>query len=136
VAAGTAAVLAPIEVSDEGVAMAGSQTAVLLQQHREVVTLRLQGDFDLATAAQLRSTLLSAYQLQPAELIVSVHEVGFLDALTVGILAAARTKFGTRGCPLTIAGSTPTQARVLELGGLTPQRERIRIPRPRAALQT
>jgi anti-sigma B factor antagonist len=113
--------------------MVKSHAEMFLRQHGDVVTLALQGDFDLTTAAQLRDALLHAYRLEPTKLVISLHEVTFLDAVTVGILAAAQAKFRTVGCQIRIQGSTPTQSRVLELAGLAPLLEFTRIPRTRAA---
>lgn len=105
---------------------------VLLQLQGNVVTLRLQGDFDVVTAARLRIALLDAYRLEPAELIVSMHEVSFLDAVTVGVLASAQRRFETIGCQFSIEGSKPYHARVLALAGLASERAVIEVPHARA----
>ena len=111
--------------------MAGWDRA-LLHQQGNVVTLRLRGDFDVTTAAQLRTTLLDAYRLEPAELVLSLHEVSFLDAVTVGVLASARRRFRSIGCQLRIEGSKPCHARVFELAGLPSGLAAIEVPRARA----
>jgi anti-anti-sigma factor len=110
--------------------MAGWERA-LLHRHGNVVTLRLRGDFDVTTAPRLRVALLAAYRLEPAELIVSLREVSFLDAVTVGVLASARRRLRTIGCQLRIEGSKPCHARVLELAGLPADLTVVEVPRAR-----
>ena len=111
--------------------MAGWERARLHHQG-DVVTLRLRGDFDVTTAARLRTALMDAYRLEPAVLILSLHEVSFLDAVTVGVLASARRRLRTIGCQLRIEGSKPYHARVFELAGLASGPAVLEVPRARA----
>lgn len=79
--------------------MAGSPGAVSFETLQPgVVTLRLQGEFDACTAPALREVLLRACQLRPAELVICLEGVTFVDAVTLGLLAGATTRLSATDC--------------------------------------
>jgi anti-sigma B factor antagonist len=98
--------------------MAGSRGTIQVTRHDGAVTLQLQGEFDLVTAPDLRTALLDALQLEPSELVISLHEVTFLEAVTLGVLAAARARLRASERSMWIQGTTDSQAELLRIGGL------------------
>ena len=57
---------------------------------REQVTLSWTGDVDLARVESLRAELQQALAGNPAQLIVDLSEVTFIDSMGVGLLLEAR----------------------------------------------
>ncbi|WP_375492381.1 STAS domain-containing protein [uncultured Jatrophihabitans sp.] len=57
---------------------------------RELVTLSWVGDVDLGRVEELRAQLTQALAGNPAQLIIDLSEVAFIDSMGVGLLLEAR----------------------------------------------
>ena len=88
--------------------------AVLTDEERVVV--RLTGEADLSTAAELASALGRAAALGSGDVVIDVTGVRFCDCSGLRALAAFATRYG-RGCRLT--GASQRLRRLLELAGFT-----------------
>ena len=77
------------------------------------------GEVDLATAPELRETLLRVLHTQgPAVLDIDLAEVTFLDCAGIGALVAVNNAAAHAGCQVRVCHPQPIVRRVLELTGL------------------
>lgn len=77
------------------------------------------GEVDLATAPQLRQTILDLLADDPPPAIrVDLSEVPLLDSTGVFVLIDTYKRAKTRGVPLTVQHPQPIVHRVLEICGL------------------
>ena len=88
--------------------------AVLTDEERVVV--RLTGEADLSTSAELAAALGRAAALGSGDVFVDVAGVRFCDCSGLRALAAFGTRYG-RACRLT--GASQRLRRLLELAGFT-----------------
>jgi len=88
--------------------------AVLTEEERVVV--RLTGEADLSTGAELTAALNRAAALGSGDVLVDVAGVRFCDCSGLRALAAFGTRYG-RACRLT--GASQRLRRLLELAGFT-----------------
>jgi len=79
------------------------------------VILRLGGEIDLLTAAQLEGELRRAGLLASGRVTLDLQEVTFVDASGLGALITARNELGDR---LNIRGARPRVRRLIILAGL------------------
>ena len=85
------------------------------------VVVRLAGELDLSTAAQLRQLLLNVAESSTATTVVlDMSEVRFIDAHSIGLIVGASKAAKVRGRVLQVDGLDGLPARVFRLVGLEP----------------
>jgi anti-anti-sigma factor len=76
--------------------------------------LQLAGDLDIASAPELRETLLHAVQeVTNGTLVLDFSEVTFMDATAVGVLVGAHRRLAQYGGRLQIEGAPSYVRRIL-----------------------
>jgi anti-sigma B factor antagonist len=78
------------------------------------VTVRLGGEFDLATAPGLREVLAES----DTDTVVDLAEVLFIDSSTLQVFAATHRRLGERGHSFVLRDPHTNVRRVLEITGL------------------
>jgi anti-anti-sigma factor len=78
-------------------------------------TVRLSGELDMATVADLESALADALGASAPDVIVDVSGTTFVDSVTIGALLDARTAADRLGRRLRLRGVPPRLERVLVL---------------------
>lgn len=84
----------------------------------DVITLRLTGEIDMATAGQLQDALHAALAAEPAVLIVDLEPVRFLASMGLSVLARADRAARESGTELRIVATSGIVVRTMELTGL------------------
>lgn len=83
-----------------------------------VVTLTAVGEVDLESARVLRYAIEQGVGLRPAELIVDIAGVSFLDASGAGVLIDGSRRARDRGIRYRVSGATRIARRVLDVLGV------------------
>jgi anti-sigma B factor antagonist len=82
--------------------------------------VRLVGELDMSTAAQLREELLGlAAGEKPAQVTVDLSQLAFVDSTGLSVLITGLKRIRERGGEMTLRSPTPATRRVLEITGLT-----------------
>jgi anti-sigma B factor antagonist len=85
------------------------------------VVVRLAGELDLSTAAQLRQLLLNVVESGTATTVVlDMSDVRFIDAHSIGLIVGASKAAKVRGRVLQVDGLDGLPARLFRLVGLEP----------------
>jgi anti-anti-sigma factor len=80
--------------------------------------VRVRGEIDLASAPKLGAVLDQAIAAQPAQVMVELESVSFMDSTGLRVLVEAQRRLQQRGGTLVIDGMSETVRRVLEVAGL------------------
>lgn len=99
------------------------------EQARTIVVVR--GELDLATVPQFRSASIEAASAGPAQVVVDLTAVDFVDSVGVGALLGLRRRALAAGGSLTIVCDEPRVRQVLDLTGIStvvPVLERLDEP--------
>lgn len=93
---------------------------VSIDVHRvgAVPVVRVGGDLDIATVAQLRTQLLDLADERPPAVVVDLSEVTFLDSTGIGVLIGARRRLLRLGSDLLLASPSPAADLTLRAVGL------------------
>lgn len=90
-----------------------------LRTEDDAVVVRLAGELDLATAAELGQLLLRVAELATAStMVLEMSDVSFIDARGIGLIVQASTAAQLRGRVLQVDGLSGLPARVFRLVGL------------------
>jgi anti-sigma B factor antagonist len=81
-------------------------------------TVVVRGEIDMATAPQLRDTLLGIVDAGATRIAIDCRGLGFLDSSGIGVLIAVRKRLGDDGV-LTLESPPAHVRKVLELTGVT-----------------
>ena len=84
----------------------------------EHVVVRLQGDLDMATTAELQRTLASVLAEQPVRLTVDLTGLDFIDSTGVGALIAGLRRAEGQGCTFSLRSPSRSVLKVLRLTGV------------------
>ena len=84
----------------------------------DAVVIRLAGEMDLSTAAELRQLLRAAETDTAATIVLDMSEVSFIDAYSIGVILQVGTAAEIRGQVLQVDGLRGLPARVFRLLGL------------------
>jgi anti-sigma B factor antagonist len=76
------------------------------------------GEIDRATARCLRACLAAAGAGGPAEVVVEMAGLKFIDSANLGVLAGAHQDLATRGSSLVLANVPPSAMMIFRLSGL------------------
>lgn len=79
------------------------------------VSLRVQGELDLATTPVLHEALVTAFQQNPVQVEVDLEAVTFLDAVAVGVLEQAAMTAAQRGIAFSLTKVSGQALRILEV---------------------
>lgn len=113
----------------------GCDAAPLPSQVRDRTVLWLDGEHDVATAADLKRTLASLISADNSDLIVDLSGVTFLSAATIDELLRGRDILLTRSRNLTLRSPSRWVAHLLDCCGLTDLVERAERTSPSSVLQ-
>jgi anti-sigma B factor antagonist len=80
--------------------------------------LRPSGELDLATVELFRREVQAALATEPADLVVDLTDVSFLDSSGIAVLAAALKAQRARDAAFVVTNPQPIVQRALELVGL------------------
>lgn len=86
-----------------------------LEADRTVV--RLGGEHDAFSAAELSEAMTRAMALDEGDLVVDLSEVTFMAATTVGVILRARALLGLQSRALLVRAPSPCARRILDLCG-------------------
>lgn len=92
--------------------------AMTVAVEREMVVVAVEGEIDMATAPALLECLTAAGDTRPAQLVVDLADVTFLDSSGLNVLMRAHTLLAEAGTAVTVRNCCPQAARVLELTGV------------------
>ena len=81
-------------------------------------TVVVRGEVDMATAPQLRDTLLELVDGGATRIVLDCRSLDFLDSSGIGVLIAVRKRLGDDGS-LTLEAPPAHVRKVLELTGVT-----------------
>ncbi len=85
----------------------------------EVVTALLSGELDHHTAAEMRTTIDEAIELNmPTLLILDFSGINFMDSSGIGLVMGRYRSLMRLGAQLHIAGASPQIYKVMKLAGL------------------
>jgi len=88
----------------------------MLNADRTVI--RLDGEYDIATASVLHDSLAVAISVDDADLVVDLSGVTFIDAATIGVLIGGRNSLRGQSRSLTLRDPSRCASRLLDLCGL------------------
>jgi anti-sigma B factor antagonist len=89
-----------------------------LDQQTRVATVALRGEIDVLTVDQVRVALTGALATHPAELVVDLTDLRFIDSTGLGALIAGFQRARDAGVPFRLAHPTPAVRQILVLSGL------------------
>ena len=82
------------------------------------LVLRLQGELDMASAPKLRRLLDTALDGRPAELVLDLRELTFIDSSGIRVLSSSARRAEAAGCTLALRSPARSVLKVLRLTGL------------------
>lgn len=80
--------------------------------------MQLSGELDIAVSTELRDDLARA-KSESSDVIVDVHEVGFIGCVALGTLVQARNEIVAAGGDIVLRGPRPRVRRLITLAGLS-----------------
>jgi anti-sigma B factor antagonist len=84
------------------------------------VVVEVRGEIDVATAKQLRNTLVDTVSnLRPVRLVVDMMHVTFVDSTGIGAIAAGQNAALSVGSTFAVVNPTPFVRRQLRMMGLS-----------------
>lgn len=83
--------------------------------------LRLQGELDLCTKAQLCRAITGVLKRHPRILVVDLSALSFMDCSGLSVLVRAHNRLAAQQHQLLITGCTPVVRRLMSLTGLDAQ---------------
>lgn len=93
--------------------------AVEINVKGEVLTAYLKGELDHHTAAEMRTEIDSAIELNMPELLVlDFSGISFMDSSGIGLVMGRYRNLVRRGAKLHISGASPQIYKVMKLAGL------------------
>ena len=108
--------MARSECSQITVSRRGSKTE---DKDARYTVIWVRGEHDIATKVSLVVAIARAAHRDPADLLVDLSGVTFMDASTVGAIVGSRSRLRSRSQSLEVRAPSPKALRVLELCGLT-----------------
>lgn len=94
------------------------QPATSMDRDTDVLTVALHGEVDVLTVDRVRQSLSEAIAAQPAEIVVDLADLSFIDSTGLGALIFGFQRARDRGIPFRLAHPTPAVRQVLILSGL------------------
>jgi len=94
--------------------------AVVVQEERTRVVVRLVGEIDLAARPALDAAVDVASGSAFADIVVDLGDAGFIDCSVLAALSRLHEVAAVRGGRVRIVGARRSVASVIELGGMTP----------------
>ena len=82
------------------------------------VVVRLQGDLDTATSAELRRTLASVLDRRPPRIVVDLAELDFIDSTGICALIGGFRRASEVGCPYVLTSPARSVLKALHLAGV------------------
>jgi anti-anti-sigma factor len=88
----------------------------MLDDHVGHVTIDLTGEFDIATTAELRDSILTQHRGE-SHVLVDLTDVTFMDSSALRALLDVRNALAEHRATLTLANPTPNIRRLLTITG-------------------
>ncbi|WP_028263350.1 STAS domain-containing protein [Atopobium fossor] len=82
------------------------------------ITLMVSGEVDVSCADELRNALFAALESKPAQIIVDLSEVSYIDSTGIGVLVGVAHKAAEQNGILSVIHPQKNVARVLSLLGV------------------
>jgi anti-sigma B factor antagonist len=82
------------------------------------VTAKVAGEVDAHNCSELGEAILQAATAESPSVTIDASDLGFIDSSAISELLRVRTELEGRGGTLTIANTSSTVRRVLEITGL------------------
>ena len=95
-----------------------AELELVSQVHDGGASVVVRGEVDMATAPQLRETLLALVDDGASRIALDCRGLGFLDSSGIGVLIAVRNRLGDQGS-LTLEAPPAHVRKVLELTGVS-----------------
>ncbi len=95
-------------------AVDGELTHEILRDGDKTI-VRLAGDLDFATVAEVMPVLEEACARNPAQVVLDLSRVEFLDSSGVSMLVTVHKRLTANGCSLVVTNPSAAVSRVLEL---------------------
>jgi stage II sporulation protein AA (anti-sigma F factor antagonist) len=90
-----------------------------LEQIRDVLITRLQGELDLNTSDQLREILDDTINIKPVKnMVINLAEATFIDSSVLGVMLGRYKRIVKLGGKVILVAPQPQVRRILELSGL------------------
>lgn len=83
-----------------------------------VAVLRVTGELDMVTAAQLVGAALATNELEPRHVVIDAGGIGFCDSSGLAAFVRIGNQLSAGGHRLGIARARPIVRRILEMSGL------------------
>jgi anti-anti-sigma factor len=97
--------------------MHGDEFSVELHQDGQQLTIKAEGNLDLATLGRLQPALIDACADPQQKVTLDLTGVRFSNALTVGALARTARQVRRNECHFIVRGLTRFQTQVLRISG-------------------
>jgi anti-anti-sigma factor len=81
-----------------------------------VITVELTGEFDIATTAEMRDSILSQHRGE-SQVVIDMTGVTFMDSSALRALLEVRGALADNGAEVTLANPTPNVLRLLSITG-------------------
>jgi len=95
-------------------AVDGEWTHEILRDGDKTI-VRLAGDLDFATVAEVMPVLEEACARNPAQLVLDLSRVEFLDSSGISLLVTVHKRLTAGGCDLVVTNPSAAVSRVLEV---------------------
>jgi anti-anti-sigma factor len=97
-----------------GAAVGGGPTQEILRGGDKTI-VRLAGDLDLATVAEVKPVLEEECARHPRQLVLDLAGVEFLDSSGIFLLATVHKRLTADGCSLIVTNPSAAASRALEI---------------------
>ncbi|MEV0134116.1 STAS domain-containing protein [Dactylosporangium sp. NPDC050688] len=94
-------------------------SAEVQPQLDDQIVIVLRGELQQTTAAKFRQVITDVLATCPAQLVIDLNLITFLDSSGLGALVSARHACDETGCRVAVSGLNPAVRRTLHTTGLT-----------------
>ena len=98
--------------------MMEQEIEINVERHGDATVVEARGEVDVATAPALRAAVDGALDDGPAEVVVDLRGVTFIDSTGLGVLIGARRRCLDDGGDLRVVVTEPRILKVFEITGL------------------
>ncbi|GAA4261441.1 STAS domain-containing protein [Dactylosporangium darangshiense] len=94
-------------------------SAEVQTQPDDQIVIVLRGELQQATVAQFRQAVTEVLAARPAQLVIDLSLITFMDSSGLSALVGARHACDKTGCRVAVSGLSPAVRRALHATGLT-----------------
>ena len=95
-----------------------AQPATSIERHADALTVALHGEIDVLNVDEVRQALTEAVAASPAQIVVDLGDLSFIDSTGLGALVFAFQRARDQGIQLSLARPTRAVRQVLVISGL------------------